>query len=272
MSRRAVPGCADAHLSGAPPLPTTVGALALPAEVGVTESMNPLDGDRLVEAMRLAVDQLGGRPWETDRALAAIVRAAVDSVPGADQAGISLCQRDGDVVSQVPTSDVVRLADHLQSELREGPCMTAVWEEQSVLVDDLAAETSRWPRFAVRAVELGVASMVSYRLFVMDQTLGALNLYSGTAGSFDHESRTIAALFASYAAIALDSAQDADNLRRALSTRQTIGQASGILMERYGIGPDEAFTMLVRTSQHANIKVVDLARWLVTEPTPRRHP
>jgi AmiR/NasT family two-component response regulator len=53
------------------------------------------------------------------------------------------------------------------------------------------------------------------------------------------------------------------NLRRALETREQIGQAVGILMVTACCGPDDAFRLLVSESQHTNRKLVDIARDLV---------
>src|SRR5699024_7355657 len=125
--------------------------------------------------------------------------------------------------------------DQLQVRYREGPCVTALWDEHTVSVADVAAAAARWPRFAPQAVEAGVGSMLSFQLFTRASTLGALNLYAAAAGSFTAESRTVGELFALQAAAALGEARHVGQLHQALNTRDLIGQAKGVLMERFDL-------------------------------------
>jgi AmiR/NasT family two-component response regulator len=73
-----------------------------------------------------------------------------------------------------------------------------------------------------------------------------------------------AELFAVHASIALGHAQQEHQLNQALSSRKVIGQAVGILMERYQIDQDRAFHFLMRVSSTSNIKLRDVAHELVT--------
>jgi hypothetical protein len=118
-------------------------------------------------------------------------------------------------------------------------------------------------RFARRPLQLGVGSMLSFQLYVQQDDLGAINLYSGKADAFDDESENVGLLLASHAAIAMAGAQKQQDLSRAISMRDVIGQAKGILMERHKITGDEAFHVLIRTSQQVNIKLNEIARYLV---------
>lgn len=122
----------------------------------------------------------------------------------------------------------------------------------------------RWPEFAKRAVDLGVGSMLSIQLYVTGDNLGALNLYSEAAEAFDDESEHVGLLLASHAAIAMASAQQQEQLVQAITTRDLIGQAKGILMERHKITSEQAFTLLIRASQLANTKLRDVAEHLTT--------
>lgn len=220
----------------------------------------------LVVALTAAAREMATRPVESaERMLERIVAGAVHTVPGAEHAGISLLGRDGTVTSHAPSSEVARRVDELQTAYQEGPCVTALREHHTVLVDDAADESGRWPAFAPEAAALGVVSILSFQLFASGDTLGALNLYSGHRSGFDDQSQTLGALFASHAALALGQAQDMEQLHRALATRDLIGQAKGILMERFDLDASAAFEMLVRSSQDTNTKLVDVARWLATE-------
>ncbi|MBP2335892.1 GAF and ANTAR domain-containing protein [Saccharothrix coeruleofusca] len=191
-----------------------------------------------------------------------IVRGAVGTIPGAWQAGIITVtgRREVDTVSM--TGDVVGEVDQIQYDTGQGPCLEALYAHKIVNVPDLAHET-RWPEFADRAHRLGVSSMLSLQLFVRDDDLGALNLYSPDAHAFGEEAEHVGSLFAGHAAVALANARQRDNLVQAVQTRDLIGQAKGILMERHKITGDQAFTVLMRTSQRTNVKLRDLAEVLV---------
>lgn len=191
-----------------------------------------------------------------------IVRGAVATIPGAWHAGIIMVTGKREVSTVTMTGDVVGEVDQVQYDTGQGPCLEALYAHKLVSVPDLAHET-RWPGFAERAHRLGVSSMLSFQLFVRDDDLGALNLYSPDAHTFDEESEHVGSLFAGHAAVALANAQQRDNLLQAVHTRDLIGQAKGILMERHKITGDQAFTVLMRTSQRTNVKLRDLAEVLV---------
>jgi len=191
-----------------------------------------------------------------------IVRAAVETVPGAVHAGLTVVRRRREVETVAGTGDIVHQVDHAQYGTGEGPCLDATRTERVVRLDDMAGER-RWPAFTRAALSLGVRSMLSFQLYVTDNTLGALNLYARQSGAFDDESERVGLLFASHAAVAMAGAQREHGLARAASVRDLIGQAKGILMERHKITDDRAFQLLVGVSQRANIKLVDVARYLV---------
>ena len=152
----------------------------------------------------------------------------------------------------------MRTIDRVQYEVRQGPCLSSAWEKITVLADDLRTDT-RWPEFARRAADFGVLSMLSIQLYVRDEEMGSLNLYSRTASGFDDDDENMGLVFASHAAVAMVGAQHENDLIAALVGRDIIGQAKGILMERYHITDRAAFAVLVRTSQERNRKLRDLA-------------
>jgi GAF domain-containing protein len=190
-----------------------------------------------------------------------IVRAAVGTIPGAWHAGIMTIVGKRDVKTVAATDDVPRDVDQLQYDTGQGPCLTALYQQKIVSAPDLAEET-RWPVFAERALALDVASMLSFRLYVEGDDLGALNLYSPDTQAFDEESEHVGLLFAGHAAVALATAQEREHLAEAVLTRDLIGQAKGILMERHKLTADQAFAVLVRASQQANLKLRALAEQL----------
>lgn len=138
--------------------------------------------------------------------------------------------------------------------------------------EEFFPERNRWPRFIPRAVELGLRSQIGLRLYVENQTLGGLNLYSTATDTINPEVLATAELFAAHAALALGKAQREDNLHSALFTRKVIGQAIGLIMERYEFDEDQAFLYLARVSQHSNHKLRDVAAELVQQATERNRP
>jgi transcriptional regulator with GAF, ATPase, and Fis domain len=194
--------------------------------------------------------------------LRGIVSAAVGTVPGAQQAGLSVIEARRVVRTQAGSSELVNQIDQAQYDTGEGPCLDALYQQHTVRLSDMTTET-RWPRFTARVVELGVGSMLSFQLYVEQDNLGALNLYSGDTDAFTDESEQVGLLFATHAAVAMADAQKMRHLSRAMAVRDLIGQAKGILMERHKLTGDQAFTVLVRASQNTNTKLVEVARYLV---------
>ncbi|GAA3741968.1 hypothetical protein HDA32_003362 [Spinactinospora alkalitolerans] len=188
-----------------------------------------------------------------------IVRLAVQTVEGCEDAGVLLLERKHGFETPAASSELVRESDKAQFEFDEGPCLDAAREERSFLVADMAQET-RWPRYRSRALELGVGSMMGFELFTRKGSFGALDLYSRTANAFDTHSRDIGWVFASHAALALAGAQESADLRTAVQTRQEIGEAVGILVERHRISSTQAFDRLKKVSMDRNIKLREVAR------------
>ena len=197
----------------------------------------------------------------TDDTLNGIVHAAVQTVPGAEQAGITVVEARRKVDTRAATDELVRKVDEVQYRSGEGPCLEAAYEHRTVRLPDMATE-NRWPSFTQGALDLGVRSMLSIQLFVVRDNLGALNLYSAEAEAFDDESENVGLLFAAHAAVAMAGAVREDHMARALSMRDVIGQAKGILMERHRITAHQAFDLLVRASQRTNTKLTEIARSL----------
>ena len=222
--------------------------------------------DQLASLAR-ALEQEGDHQQTLD----AVVRAAVDTIPGTQHASISVVRRRRVVETVAATADLPRAVDQAQYDTGEGPCLDTLYERETVRVPDLAGE-QRWPEFAGKASDLGVGSMLALRLYVADDDLGALHLQNEAPGAFGGEAEHVGVLFASHAALALSAAQKVDSLQRAMDTRNVIGQATGILMERMKITSDHAFEVLVRASQTRNVKLHEVAQTIVTSgvtPSPR---
>ncbi|TDC53231.1 ANTAR domain-containing protein [Jiangella ureilytica] len=200
---------------------------------------------------------------EVGDALRSIVHAAVSIVPGAQYAGISVVEGRATMRTPIFSDDLVAAVDRAQIDLDEGPCLDVLYQRHTVHSADLADEP-RWPRFAARAVELGVRSMMAFQLYVKDGDLGGLNLYSRHPGAFaDDDSEEIGMLLATHAAVAIADALRIADLTRAVASRDIIGQAKGILMERHNLSDDQAFALLVRMSQTTNTKLVKIATYII---------
>lgn len=153
------------------------------------------------------------------------------------------------------TDDLVREVDRQQYTTKQGPCLSAARDTESVvLVNDLQTD-SRWPAFSAAIADLPVKAMLSFQLYTDRGTLGALNLYAARAGAFNAESVHVGTLLAAHAAATAASALQNANLLIALNSRDVIGQAKGILMERYKITADEAFDLLIAASQRSQRKL-----------------
>jgi GAF domain-containing protein len=207
-----------------------------------------------------------------EKTLEGITQAAVDAIPGADWASITMVTDRKNLETRAPTGPVVIRIDQEQYDTGEGPCLSALWDAAVVRADDIATD-DRWPTWAARVRGLDVGAMLSFRLFVRGDVLGALNTYASAAGSYDADAESVGLLFASHAAIALSGAEEVAQLRQAASSRDLIGQAKGILMERYDFDSDtEAFDLLVRASQTSHIKLHEVARQIVNRRREFRTP
>jgi GAF domain-containing protein len=194
---------------------------------------------------------------DTVESIVRFAREALDC----NHAGIHL-KRGGRVVTGASTDPVIDKADELQNELGEGPCLDAIWNRDVYVVHDTATD-ERWPRFAPRAAELGLHSILSVRLQASGETLGALNLYAHGVRDFSAEDVAQATIFGQHASVALVAARREENLVAAIDARHLIGQAQGILMERFGLNADQAFGVLRRYSQSNNVKLRLVAERIV---------
>jgi GAF domain-containing protein len=205
----------------------------------------------------------------TQLTLEKVVLVATEIIQGCDLVGISIVHSDG-IDTPVGSDETLNRIDELQYVLKEGPCFDALHMHEIVHSPDLAHD-ERWPRWGpLVAKEAGVASIVSYRLYTSRDTLGAMNLYSTKLDAFDTDDINNGQALAAHVGVALAASINAENLETAIASRTMIGRAEGILMERFGLSPDQAFAVLSRVSQHHNVKLNRIAEELVrTGVTPR---
>lgn len=195
--------------------------------------------------------------------LDAIVHATRTSLPEFAHVSISVKNRAGAFATEAGTGQLAWELDSVQYGMDDGPCVQAIETEPVVVVEHLRHE-QRWPTYTPVAAARGVRSQVAVRLFTDAKHVAGLNLYCTERDEVDATSAETARLFATHAAIILGHAQQQDQLNQALQSRKVIGQALGILMERYHIDADRAFQFLVRASSTSNIKIRDVADEIVT--------
>jgi GAF domain-containing protein len=227
------------------------------------EQQAPAGWDRLAHDLSELARELHHLEDPND-VLREAVQAAIDLVPGAQAGSVTDIVSRGRVEHKAASGTLPARIDAVMSELDEGPCMDALAERRIIRVDDMRNET-RWPRFVPRAAELGALSMMAFPLFVQNDDLCALNLYADQPHAFSDESEHVGRLLAAHAAIAYAGAQREENLLAAIETRDLIGQAVGLLMERYSISANRAFGTLVRFSRQSNRKLRDVAAELIRD-------
>ena len=218
------------------------------------------------------VARLLARADTIQESLQEIAVLSVRVVPDVDFAGVSLVDTTA-ITTPAGTDPLVAELDELQLQFGEGPSIDAVYQPRSAYSANLAADM-RWPRFGPAAARCGVHSLLAFGLSIDGECLGTLNLYSKKVQAFSTADQEVAVIFAAHAAVALSAARTHAidlskelHLRRALETRDVIGQAKGILMERQHIDADQAFDILRRASQRLNVKLNDLAADVAASPT-----
>jgi GAF domain-containing protein len=204
-----------------------------------------------------------------EEVLTEIVQISHRAIPGAEATSITLIRNERGFTAAYD-GQIAMDADELQYERGYGPCLDAGRSGEVFVIQDMDGE-ERWPDFALHAAGLGVRSSLSVPLPFQGATIGALNNYARSPGAFGEEDVASGEEVAAFVAIAVVNAEataratnDAANMRRAMASRAVIEQAKGILMERYKITSDQAFTLLTHASQRSNVKLRDVADELTT--------
>ena len=223
-----------------------------------------------VEAAHLRVAELvrglHNRPdTDSETVVAELAEHAAVEIPGAQYAGITLSRNAKQIETPAATHHWPLLLDKIQQRHQEGPCLSAAWEEKTVHVADLQTE-ERFPNYRRDALaETPIRSIMAFQMFIAGETIGALNVYSEQPGAFDQESRNLGLIFAAHTSVAWNAARRDEQFRRALSSRDMIGQAKGMIMERYGVNAVQAFELLRKLSQDSNVPLIQVATELVSQ-------
>jgi transcriptional regulator with GAF, ATPase, and Fis domain len=197
----------------------------------------------------------------TDDVLDNVCEAAPLVVPGCAHATV-MALRNGRFETAAANDEIGRRIDGAERELEDGPCVDAIVEQVPQVVPNLAAD-GPWPTLRAWVLtNTPVRGAMAYRLFTAESKVGALNLFSDTAGAFTPDSADVAAIFAAFASVAVTAASEhklAKDLRAGLESNREIGKAIGLLMALHNITDEEAFEVLRRHSQETNTRVAEIA-------------
>ncbi|MCV7300077.1 GAF and ANTAR domain-containing protein [Mycobacterium barrassiae] len=224
----------------------------------------------MVEATHLRIAELvqalhSRTDADSETVIAELAEHAAVEVPGAQYAGITVTRNRKHIDTPAATHIYPMLLDKVQQRHGEGPCLTAAWEEKTIHVADLEHD-DRFPRYRQDALaETPIRSIMAFQLFIAGETMGALNVYAEQPHAFDDESRTIGLIFAAHSSVAWNSARRDEHFKKALASRDTIGQAKGMIMERYGVDAVQAFELLRKLSQDSNVPLIKVAGQLVAD-------
>ncbi|WP_395307669.1 GAF and ANTAR domain-containing protein [Mycobacterium sp. AMU20-3851] len=189
----------------------------------------------------------------------AINAGSVAMVAGARYAGITVIEADGTVAALGATHRFPAVLDSAQGETGEGPGLSAARQQRVTRVDDLQTD-SRWPAFRqIALARTTVRSMLCVNLLGDDARMAALSLLAESPNAFTDESVEMATMLAAHTTMAWNLRRRQEQFSVALDSRDIIGQAKGMLMERYGIDADEAFALLKKMSQESNVKLSRIA-------------
>jgi GAF domain-containing protein len=208
--------------------------------------------------------------------LGLITALALETVGGADGAGVTLLDERGRRTTSAATDPVVERADALQYEYDEGPCLAAAAGRQVVLVGDLSTDR-RWPRWSAAVAPLGLRAALSAPMVAGDRSLGAVKVYAREPAGFDGHAEQILPLFAAQAAILVANVQSreraerlSEELRRAVRSRDEVSIAKGVLMARHGVDEDAAFGMLLSRAREQAADLRETARAVAASAIRRR--
>lgn len=218
-----------------------------------------MDVNKMMADMALELEQDGNPETMLDR-----VSHYARLVTDADDAGIMRVRTRSQIETPAATTPRVAQAHQLQVEHDEGPCLDAIKGRATYRTDDVETD-SRWPGWGPAAALLGIRSALGVRLATKDRGYGSLNIYADRPSAFSAADEEIAELLAAHATAAFAAAERAEGLSTALETRTTIGQAQGILMQKFDIDADAAFQFLRRISQHENRKLLTVAEAIVVQ-------
>lgn len=246
----------------------------LAQQAGPNESDVRAVEDAGLRGSLMSLSQLATGQLSLDETLTHVATFAVQAVPGADGAGLTLLER-GSPNTIVATAAFVSDVDDVQYGLGQGPCITAAAQAETVIARSLGAD-QRWPQFGSKVARMGVHSALSLPLITLGGVVGAVNIYARAKGVFDDRAAQLGEIFAKPAAVAVQNAQVlaetkriAEQLHRAMANRAVIERAIGIMLSRSGGNAEGAMVRLRKLSQHEHQKLHQVAQGIVDDAVRR---
>lgn len=222
----------------------------------------------IVNQLAELVTNLERESSDTAAGLHELIDNGVDHVTGCQYAGITLAEKSKSVSSVVATHCYPMALDAIQNRFGEGPCLAAAWEHHVMHIVDLDSDR-RWPCYRRHALEqTPIRSVLSFELFVDGTSRSALNFYADQPHAFNEQSVELGTVYATHIALAWSMMRRQDQFRSALASRDIIGQAKGVIMERFNLDAVEAFGLLTRLSQQSNTRLVYIAAALIDSEHP----
>lgn len=228
--------------------------------MSVDDGLDPVDAARrIAEIVRCLYE----RKNLDGSMVAELAEHAATELPGVDYANITVTSGRYQVDTPSATHPCAVRLDEIQRRHGEGPCLSSAWQNKTIHVENLETD-SRWPRFRADALAATpVRSIMGFQLFATGKTMGSLNVFAERAHAFDDRTRELGTLFATHSAVVWDSARREEQFREALASRDIIGQAKGMIMERYGIDATQAFELLRKLSHDTNTALAKVAEQVV---------
>ena len=195
-----------------------------------------------------------------EETLQRIVDLGVEYIHGCESASISIIH-GFERSTLVWSNPAALLVEQAQYRHDQGPCLESLTAHETIVIEDIDEE-QRWPQWREAVREFDLRSSISFRLFIVsgdEETFGSLSMFASRAHAFDDHAQALGQVFASHAAVALKAAITEAGLEQAVRSRDAIGQAKGVLMERHDVDADEAFEMLCRMSNDRDIEMRALA-------------
>ncbi|NGO15450.1 GAF and ANTAR domain-containing protein [Streptomyces sp. HC44] len=190
---------------------------------------------------------------------------------GADGVGIMMAGVRGTLRTMAVSDDSAALLELFQSQTGEGPCLDCYRTHRPVDAPDLARSTDRWPRLAPVAMAAGYRSAHAFPLRVSGQTIGAVNLFSTSAGGLRPADLKLAQALADVAAVALvhwspDPVRAIDiqaHGQAALAAKASVEMAQGMLAEHGGRDLVEALRVLRAYAARNGGRLTETAQALI---------
>jgi GAF domain-containing protein len=201
-----------------------------------------------------------------------VTDGAVARLPHVDHASITVLDDRPTAVGRAATDRHADALDQVAQCYLQSPGIDAARRQEPQHIDDLHGDHG-WPTYAANAAATPVRSIAAYPLYHHETGCGALNLYADTTEAFAGDAGRLAEMFACSAAVAIESAQRERRMAHLLTNRDLVGQAKGLLMERFGIDAVAAFAMLTQLAERERQPLPAVARKLLrrsSDPAVRR--